>query len=365
MQIENIKIRGSSADRFLSCASSALTTDHPYNPQSNAAGLGSAVHEVLAELVDTGKMPPEVMDRAARTWGVDVDEIERLASYGARAWEDLAEEFEGGAAEVRIDGEITGGTADVLARVEGGIRILDWKSGRGQVTHEAQLLAYALAAVDQFGLEPDQTVTTYEVWVQHGVYHRHDYNADQIEGFRGRLKRAIGDIGRQYAPGAACAFCPRQLECQARQDLIRSTTGSLAIVGGGDLTLREQLSEMFPRVQQLKKAIGQFEELLDLELNNGAIQTADGRQLELGEHERTIIKPIEAWKVITDWEFSQAEIASAMTISKGKLLSTVAKRAKRGQGAAMKREIMQDLDSAGALKRSTFTKRQHVKGADA
>ena len=49
-----IVIRASSTDRVQDCAGSLVPLDHPYNPSSDPARSGDALHEVMAQHVSEG-----------------------------------------------------------------------------------------------------------------------------------------------------------------------------------------------------------------------------------------------------------------------------------------------------------------------
>ena len=345
--------RISSLPRFLACPSSALATEHPYEPPSEAAGLGTAVHEALAAMV--GGAQPDVV-AIATNHRVDADEVERLYTYGAEAWRRLREHFPNARPEQALQGVAIRGTADVFSFDGVSAAVLDWKTNRVERDYGPQLIGYAAAAAEQYGLPETGYVTTAVCWLRFGEVEVQRVGQADIDGLHDQLQRAEASVGQAYAPGDPCTYCPRQLVCSARHDYIRSAAASLVAVAETPTTC-EGLARLYPMSRALKRALESYDGALRLALDAaGELPDGDGGVLGLLDVHRDEIDPVRAWPVLEAAGYTTAELASCTRMGKTSMLAIVGSKAPRGQKQAMRGRLLGALREAGAVK--THTSRQ-------
>lgn len=353
-----MKIRGSKADLAMACAGSLVATDTPYNPHSDEAREGSAKHAALAYL-PRGEEPP-VAEIAAR-FDVDADEIARAVSYGRQAWAELGRYVPGAKTEQKLEGPVTVGTADILGlaqlQADGHadetvhLAILDWKTGWSYDEHGYQLLSYADAAREVHGMPTSGYVTGIEVWLRHREYRIRNFTEPELDGFRERAKRQLELVGRQYAAGGHCKFCPRQNACPARDEYLRASVTALVPADAEPKAItREVLGQLYERSKVIAKALRAYEQLLDAALKDGPIPLGAGRALALEPVEQDEIKAVVAESVLRDkLGWGDAELAEVLGATKSGLERVIKARVAKGGAAAEMRRVLGALREAGAI----------------
>ena len=355
-----MKIRPSSAPRAFECPSSMLEAVAPINSLSDSSDLGTAAHEALAEHVRGGEID---LDALALDTGTDVDDLSTLVAFGKKAWAEAGRLFGRDVqTEVALESDITDGRTDLLRADDQAIVVGDWKSGRVRRSYRRQLQAYAYAARATFGMPSSGTITAVVVWLRFGEFEVMQFTDAQLDQFRVDFLALERQVGRQYAPGEHCTFCPRQFECEARTALLRSTTTALSVANEDALT-PERMAELYPRVQALEKAIEAYKTALRLQLARGPMDAGDGRQLELVEARRAVIDARLAWPVLQSVGFSDDDLARCVTISKGEVEAVAGEKAPAREKGKRKAALVRALEEAGALHHTTFTKIQITKSA--
>lgn len=341
-------IRNSSLPMFLDCPSSAAPGAWDYRPESDAAEDGDVVHAELAAHVEN--KPP--------TRRLLTEEQERLVSYGLRAWSQILDQFPLARAEVRLEN----GTADVLSVVHDGpgyihsLGVLDWKSGRVRRQPRAQVMGYARDAVAKFGWPATGYVTTAVVWLRFGeIDVKNVYPAD-IEAFTKEIAEKEKRIGRDYAPGECCTFCPRQLQCPARREMIaQAGTAIVGRVSDSELTA-DVLANLYPKAKVLRRALDEYDKQLRASLQVAPIPTTDGRELRLADVVRKDIDARKAWPVLERAGFTEDEISGALSVSNEEVSRVVkSKAAPRRKGADVA-ALWDALRDAGAITETTHQK---------
>lgn len=107
--------------------------------------------------------------------------------------------------------------------VEGGLRIVDYKTGRNQLdvedlSRDAACQVYALAAADTYK-RPVEKVSL--IYLQTGHEISWSPEPEDLETAQERLEELVGRILTteefEATPGDQCRFCPFQLRCEERQ----------------------------------------------------------------------------------------------------------------------------------------------------
>ena len=338
-------MRISSLPAFLTCPSSQLPTEHPYEPPSEVADLGTAVHEALAVHV-AGQRPD--LDAIAKKHHVDSDELEQLYVNGCIAWKDLCKYFPNAYTEQALKWDGIEGHADVSHYDESTMAILDWKSGRIRRDYSAQLIGYAAAAVEQFGMPKSGEVKVITVWLRDMEFEILTVTQDDMERLHHDIKRAELDIGKRYAPGDACGYCRRQLVCGARHEYLSSATSALMPIIDAPLSA-EQLPKLYTKSKMLRKALADYDKALKIALADGPLSDGNGNMLELVETKRDRLVSREAWPLLKHAGFSDDDITECVSMSKTAVLSMAADKAPKGRKGKDKAALMEILRSGHAV----------------
>lgn len=344
-------IRCSSSDRAHACALSTTPIDNPYNPDSQPARDGTACHEVCETVVAGPFNAPALLDKLvadlSSKYGTSQGDLRMAHGYAAQAWEEVKQWFPIPATEHPLAGPVTRGTSDVVS-IDGG-SILDWKSGWGRVEHPYQLMAYADAFRETHGMPEQGFVLGVEVWLKHREYRVHKFTAAKLDRFREHIAKQI--VRDSATPGAHCTFCPRQLQCEARDQYIRSTaTALVAQTGEVDALV---IGNMHDHAKALKSALARYDAVVKAHVaEHGFLPLPNGKQLVDAGREVTEIQTEEAWPVLAKW-FESSELAQAVKVSKTKLMDAAKAQAPKGEKQKRAAGLMADLAEAGALKKKT------------
>jgi len=367
------KISCSKLPRFFDCASSVIPAVNPYEPPRMVADTGHATHEAMAEVVE-GKDPD--LDSIAEKYNCDRTELAVLVAYGRRAWRELSQYFPNPRVEIPIESELVRGTSDVLQHDGGTCVVLDWKSGRVRRNSLNQVVGYGHAAAETFGAVRSGKITTIVVWLQFGEYETRNLDRDYLDQWSKVYSAQRKAIGRQYGPGDACTYCPRQMECDARASFIRTACTSLATIENpGELTATD-VGALWEQSRMVKKALEYFESAARALAANGGIDLPNGQRLVLQNRKRYEIDPMAGWSVMQSHGFTDAEIARVITVKKAAIEETAKEKARakiaelkaagekppRGMIGAAAKTIVEDLKAADAVTENHFDVLATVRG---
>lgn len=341
----NTARRISGLPTFLACPSSALPTEHPYDPQSDAANLGRAVHLALARLVSGWTVD---LDKIASSHNVSVDELEQLYRYGCQAWEQTKHHFPSPMIESVVEGQGLEGHTDVL-QVGDEINILDWKSNRVKREYDAQLSGYAAAAVEKYGMPESGKVAVITVWLRFGELSIREVTQDDINRLYWEIEEAEQGVGSKYGPGEPCTFCRRQMVCEARDQYLSAAAGALAPLAAVEISA-ELLPRLYTRAKMLRKALAQYDQALKMFLREyGPVYDGDGLILELTQTKRDKIIGNVAWPHLVDAGFTQEDLSYCLSMSKTAIMEVVGAKHGRGQKAKAKGALLKTLRDEGAV----------------
>ena len=347
-----MKVRCSSLPAFWECPSSVIEATMPYKPNSEEADLGTEVHARLATLVSGGSVKPSANS-----------EVDKLVSAGMKLWrEQLENYFVDQVTELEMDSDLFTGHADLA----GSLTIIDWKTGRSQKSHQAQMGGYASLYRSQClkgKLDEHQKITTVVAWLRTGELEVKTWDNAQLDAFEADYKSKLDLVGKQYGPGEACTWCQRQHQCAARELWTLSAAKALAEVPKAGALTRELLADLYPKAKLLKKALDQYDDALRSELERGELKINDGAMLRLVEETRDEIDPLKSWPKLAG-DFGSEELSSVVKITKTSLMDLVASRAKQW-GVTIKQakeDYMFALRESGAVKTTTIRKIQAGRG---
>lgn len=357
-----IKIRCSSLPRFFECASSELESAAPYDPNTEPAELGTAVHKGLGHFIREGTNPD--LTELAGEYDQDLDEVRMLYFNGRKAWKAIKAQLPDPLVEQRVESRLIHGTADVIFWNGEVLIIVDWKSGYVQSNYHNQLAGYAHGAVATFGMPTSRKVVIVTVWLRQGEVDTAHLDAEDLEKWEARYEAQIACIGRQYSPSDdSCIGCKRQLNCQAREEFIRSAALSLAPYENDQLAVpRETLGALYPKAKILERALDSYKTALRMTIQiDGPLIVGETKQLELREYTKILLDPRKSWPVMKAFGLLAHEINAVLRLSRDKLMKIVAGKAPPQAKGQAKDDCLAALKEADAVTEIRYTKLAPVK----
>jgi hypothetical protein len=360
-------LRCSALPLAFKCAGSVRPGAVPINESNDAADVGTAGHEGLAEMVKTGRVDWEAVPALAKKHDVDEAELRVLLALGAQLWHDVRESFPGAETEVAMQAEIGDavltGHADLIGRSALTAHVGDWKLGRLDSNYREQLIGYAVLALLT---HPELTAATAGVlWVREHEYEHYALSRPGLDEWRKRFTAEIVNWDGVFRPGSHCQYCPRSHECPAANALARR---DLAIIADqdlpGQLEDRETIAELVRRdpdravalvekARALTKQADRVIEAIKAEVLRSGDVEGEAKRLTLQRTEKRHLDVLQTFPVLEDLEFDDNERAEVISISVSKAESVVAKRAGKGSGAQAVRDFNAKLAKAGAISTST------------
>jgi hypothetical protein len=328
MPANNHRTRGSAADREYHCAGAIGWEGPTIDITGPEARLGTAVDRALGAMV-LGE--PVDLDEIARAHGVDRDQLGVAYHGGCQVWEKIKHWFPNPQVQVRVEGDTTRGTADLVGyEVPRTIAVLDWKLAMSDTRHVRQLMAYALPIAQGHGMPESGYILGIEVHTTPAVYFVHRFSVGQLLAFRDRLTEQHKRAGEQFAPGSWCQYCPRAHDCAPRDQWLRGSATALTTVMRHDMIPRDVLAAAWDRSRALRRALDGYDKAVRLALEEGPIELEEGR-LELVETET-------------------AQIKASTAIEAADLVKAAAPR---GKAAEWQRVLMTSIDDAGGITTKT------------
>lgn len=346
-----LEIRCSSIDRHQACPASAQEPALPARSGGEEADLGTTVHLALKLHVTGQHADPEALAYVA---GVDPQDAKILTHMGIRLWNDhLSAYFPDPVAErplKLISPPITlQGTADVFSRVNGDVRILDWKSGFEKGQHAGQLLGYAL-----LGLLHEPDAEGAYVCLAHirsgeieGRYYLRQHVLDWWEGFKRELAKTP-----KYQPGLHCRGCPHILECPAQTAFLKQVCEMLRTFHELPAGLATpDLGDLLDYARLLEALALKTREVIKsrvAEMPGKCLPVGGRRELRIVEQQRRKIDFTRAWPILA-YLFEAGTWEDAVTVSKTKIEDKVRALAPRGQKKAAVEDLHIRLSAAAAI----------------
>jgi hypothetical protein len=336
-----------------------------------ASALGTAAHEGLAVLVETGHVPWGSTGDLCRRHDVDERDLATLLALGARLWKELTALYpmpEAAAERAFTYRDPRGafvltGHLDALAWLDRLARVADHKTGRRDADYAEQLKGYcvlALAAGEAFGV---QEAEAFALWVRDQEIERYRMRREEMGAWLDRLRRRVVEWDGTYHAGRHCPHCPRSHECPAGRALMRRDVAALLGEQAADLddTALDRLGPervvgLLERAD-LAAAVGaRVRDAIREYVKRRGDVVAGGRRLTVRHEDRRELDVLAAFPVLYDQGFTDDDLAEIITLSMAAAERVVAKRAARGKGAAARRELAAALEAALAVKINVTTK---------
>jgi hypothetical protein len=360
-----IQLRASALPLAIRCPGS-VRGDLRVDETNEAADLGTAVHEALRSLVETGAVDWDQAPALARRYGVDENELRMLVGMAVPLWREVEGSFSEAFTETPLEHEwrlVTGervfltGHADVMAVSGDAVRVLDWKSGRRDSDYSEQALAYCALGLlrEPNAIEASCTL----IWIRDGEAEQYTMRRSELDAWVDRLIEVIVRWDGTYRVGEHCRYCKRGHECEARAALVRSAVDAMLDNEAPSLPLARwtpeakiALLEQADMVAGIAKRVR--DAIKDDVREHGDVVSA-GKRITIATEERRHLRVLEAWQSI-DSRLSDEEKAEVIDISISGVERIVAKNAGKGKGAGAVRALRAELEAAGAIEITTIEK---------
>ena len=340
-----------------------------------AATVGTAVHEVLGEVVEGRAVDADVV---AAKHGCDPGEVGMLARFGRKAWDEIKASFPNAMSEVPLQFELPmlllTGHVDALSVAGGVVHLLDWKTGRVDHSYEQQIKGYLALALSAYP-EAERAVGVV-VWLREQEIERYEMNRTGAMLWFRSLGETVGAIDGPYHPGRACDYCPRSHECDALLALAKRDARAVAatmpdlagadllaaLAGAVDMMDPAAMARLLAQASRISRFADSFRQVVRARVAalGGDVDAGDVR-LVLAEEKRRELDTAAAWPIVQEALGDDGALASCVTVSLSAVEKAVATAAGRGKGKAAKEALAAQLEAAGAVKVKTITKLKEMR----
>jgi hypothetical protein len=363
-------LRASAMVLAFACPGSIRDTEIRINESNEAADAGTAAHKCSELLPTHGAIDWDNIDRVALEHGVDCNELRFLCGRAQTLWNQgkivngdqtvaLKDCFPGAMTEVGVEHtlEISGlkltGTLDGVTISGDVARCYDWKFGRLDNDYYHQMMAYASMILLEFPTLREVTITI--LWARDLDVENYTVTQGKARAWMKRVEDEVINWDGVYRPSEKCVHCPRSYECPAFNALARRDVAVLLDVP--TLSLDAQLAAMHPdavialerQAKLVNTVSGKAREAIhDLVKKRGEIIGTEAKLVVANEPRREI-NPVKAWAIIERFGFDEDDWAKVCKIGVTKLEKRIAEKAGRGNGAAAKRKLGEQLEQCGAV----------------
>lgn len=359
-----LQLRCSALPLAFKCAGSVRLGEVVINDTSDAAELGTAAHEGLATMVNTGRVDWQGVPALAKGHGFNEGELRGLLAAGAKLWEPVKDSFPNAMTEADLSYEGKGfvltGTADILGRDETTAIVGDWKGGRLDGDYREQVIGYAALSLLDYYRHLSKAVASV-LWVRDGDVEPYSLTRAELPAWEERLVREVVEWDGTFRPGPHCAHCRRNHECPAANALVRRDVAVIANTDLDETALAtmtpDQKVELLAKADMVVKFAGRVRDAMRADvMKNGDIVGA-GKMLTLQHEERRKLKVIPTLEVLEGLGFgNRLALAPVIDISAAKVEKVIAERAGKGNGAGAVRDFRAALEAAEAVETETVTK---------
>lgn len=355
-----LHLRASSLPLAFRCAASVRPAELRIDEVHESANVGTAAHEALRSLAETGSLDWEAIPEIAARHRVDEDEVRMLCALGNTLWQSVSESFGGALTEVALSAELDGvtltGHVDLLA-IHGTVaRAGDWKTGRKDSDYSAQMRAYAALILLDNPQLTEVTVTV--LWVRDQSIENYTMRREGLRAWLGDLTARVIEWDGVYRPGEHCRHCPRSHECQAANALARRDVAALndrELVERAENELSQMTAEQILDLHRKVVMVSSYCERVHAAIKEHVAKhgdvVADGKRLTIETQERRQLDPLAAWPVLEAAGFDDEDFARCVDLRISRVEKVVAEKAGRGNGAAAVRKVAKELESAEAVER--------------
>lgn len=265
--------------------------------------------------------------------------------------------------EADFEGFTVKGHPDLMAVSRAGDKgwVWDWKTGRLEVdpiSRNLQVISYAIALMQAYSGIEEFTLEIY--YPRLGKPDKITLSAEELDKWRLTIREILLEASSdnpQYGVGEHCAFCDAFHQCRALNRAIAPIITDAPTVRFSELA-PEKKGEILILAKLAEKWV---KDIIDQAKLTAPFPVGGGKEYRACEEEQRKIDPVKAWPVLNEIGDDFGDI---IKLPVGKLEEwAVAKyeegfkeKPKRGYKAQVARDLMERLDSAGALGKEKVTK---------
>ena len=335
---------------------------------------GNAVHEVCQVIVRTGDRP-EDLGPWIEKYACDADRLGVTSWQALKFWRQHGGRYSYPQTERPVSApfgpfKLTG-HLDLLSIDSGDFaEILDWKGGyRTEVDVEPQMRSYAYCVAHELDLE---RIGATVVWLgdqPEPTYQRWEWSMLDLAQWVTQTVDNINKRENRYTVGDHCRYCPRFFTCPAQCALVQGTLrdlGGMVTAAEDDQIEPERVAAIYPAVQNVDRLCKAYHDLIRrIVALNGPVPVDDRMALALIPGVKHSIDARKGWPTMLQaLEGDQEEIAKCLTVKKADFLAAVSDLAPRGLKGKRKKEVLEDLEEAGAVTTKTITSLRMVRRKD-
>lgn len=357
--LQDISLRASATPLAMLCAGAVRSEGLRVDQTNAAATVGTAAHECLRALAETGHVDWDGIAAIAARHRAAEDEVRMLCAMAQKLWPSIAESFAEALTEVELSAELSPGVfltghMDLLA-IRGRVaRGADWKTGRKDSDYAAQMRSYgALVLLEN----PELTeVTVTVIWVRESEIENYTMTRAAADAWVARLLETVLTWDGVYRPGSHCQYCPRSHDCAAanamtRRDVAVIADKSTVALAEAELALMKpaDIVELHRKAALVSSYADRVLAAVKAHVEASGPVIGDGIVLQIAEENRRELDPLKAWPVLEAAGFDDADFANVVKLSISKVEKRVAQKADKGKGAAAVRELSAALAKAEAV----------------
>jgi hypothetical protein len=331
MKNQPLKLRPSSASRWIACPASAkLSTLVPYQESGEAAKIGTAIHALAETCFQLDTDPMKFVGQVVEGITMTEENCEFALEHLQAIW---AIQDELGHVKVEQLFKLyqtpqfsLQGTADVVGISQDKLIIADLKTGRGYVDADSeQMKIYALGALLHSTHKPKE-VEFQIIQPHHGEKRIHTMSAVALREWEQNILRpavdeALSDAPRYNPSESACQWCPAKHICSAQKEQfdIVAAQPDITIMSKEDIKevmlalTPVQISAILDRAPMVEKFIEAVKDHATKQMEAGAV--LPGWQLQPKRASRKWIDSTTARQALTDAGLTDSQIFETELIS--------------------------------------------------
>jgi len=364
MNSDLLHVRVSSLPLASLCAGSVRTRlPVSMNTVSTPAREATAAHAVVRRLAELGSVDRGSVNSVAARHGVNPKTLHTLASMATRLWHSrlpdgnsLSDCFPNALTEVDVETAGNGvhvtGHADIVSVTDTVVRVGDWKFGWKDSDYGPQLRGYAAVILLQYEVLTEATATV--LWVRDGDTENYTMGRAEAQAWLAELGDHICNWDGVYHPGNHCEWCQASHVCEAAAANTRRTIQAFQ-------TEPRALSEMTPdelfELLDTARSVARYAERA-VELVRGRVikagtLTGESHELTTKDKETRELLPLEGFLALQQAGFTDADLASVMSLSLPAAEQVAKSKVRKGRGARAIRALRAHLEEAGAILTTT------------
>ena len=355
---DKLHVRASAIGRAIACPASTVAPEVRFDRQSPEAALGTAVHEALA-LYDAA----DPLTTLASAHDVDAAELVQLVEKARSMWAGVSDYFphplrEHGLAYDAGDVMLTG-TADVFDVAGEVVSVADYKTGWVARDAKDQLRAYCF-----MGLASNPQCASaigIVIHIREGRHEKYVWTRAELYDWWARTAERLLQQDDYWPSPSACEFCLRAVECPARMAELRQAAYVLRVGASDDgWSLPDSPAKRGPALASLREHAKELRSFCDsaLELvrgevlaHGGSMPAGDGKELVMTQQVTRHIAPKPAWPIMVT-SIGITRLLECVKVGKTEIEKAVSSVEPRGQKGKAVKQLMHELDEAGALSTS-------------